>query len=321
VPHYRTTQELTVTIGPSDMRTRWWAALALLLCSAGVALIAAGCGASRSGPPGLPDNTRGALDSVHTGTGSAAQSLTVPGIPAGAHDGAGSRSGSGSERSSATTAGNRPARAPGTGSGGRATSTPATDTADPPAAAGAPAATTRISTSAPTAAAGVPTPVTGPILQASVPTRLGIPALGVSSPLVRLGLNPDGTVQVPDLDDPDSKAGWYENSPTPGTAGPSVILGHVDSAKYGPGVFYRLGDLRPGDEVDVTRADGTVAVFRVRDVRSFSKDQFPTLQVYGNIDHAGLRLITCGGQFDYDKHSYESNIVAFARLVAFRRSG
>lgn len=141
------------------------------------------------------------------------------------------------------------------------------------------------------------------------------------SRLLRLGLNPDGTVQVPDLNDPDSQAGWYENSPAPGALGPAVILGHVDSAKYGPGVFYRLGDLRPGNEIDVARADGTVAVFHVDAVRSYSKDAFPTLQVYGNIDHAGLRLITCGGAFDYDKRSYKSNIVAFATLVSSHPAG
>ncbi|MEO7126970.1 MAG: sortase, partial [Nakamurella sp.] len=103
---------------------------------------------------------------------------------------------------------------------------------------------------------------------------------------------------------------------TPGSLGPSIILGHIDSRKYGPGIFYHLGNLRPGDTIDVTRKDQTVAVFRVDGVRTYSKDAFPTLEVYGNIDHAGLRLITCGGTFDPSKHSYESNIVAYATLVS-----
>jgi len=143
-------------------------------------------------------------------------------------------------------------------------------------------------------------------------------AIGVKSDLVTLGLNPDGTVQVPSLDDPSSKAGWYKNSPTPGSVGPSIILGHIDSKKYGPGVFYDLGNLKPGDEIDVNRQDGSVAVFKVDGVRTYPKSAFPTSVVYGNLDHAGLRLITCGGTFDPSISSYESNIVAFASLVSTR---
>lgn len=156
----------------------------------------------------------------------------------------------------------------------------------------------------------------GPLLPSSPPVSLAVPAIGVTSPLIDLGLNSDNTVQVPDLNDPDSKAGWYQYSPTPGSLGPSIILGHIDSKKYGPGVFYNLGKLKPGDTVDVTRKDGKVAVFRIDGVRSYPKDKFPTEEVYGNLDHAGLRLITCGGVFDPDKGSYESNIVAFASLAS-----
>ena len=155
----------------------------------------------------------------------------------------------------------------------------------------------------------------GPLLAASTPTQLEIPAIGVSSSLLQLGLNPDHTVQVPPFAK-DSKAGWYTGSPTPGELGPSLILGHVDSAEYGPGVFFKLGALHQGDTVDVTRADSTVAVFRVDRVASFPKDNFPTLEVYGNTDNAQLRLITCGGKFDFSARSYESNIVVFASLVS-----
>ncbi len=156
----------------------------------------------------------------------------------------------------------------------------------------------------------------GLILQSSPPISLSIPSIGVKSALLDLGLNKDGTVQVPSLTDPDSKAGWYRNSPTPGSIGPAIILGHIDSKQFGPGVFYELGTLKPGQEIEVTRQDRTVAVFRVDGVRSYPKNMFPTKDVYGNIDHAGLRLITCGGTFDPSKHSYESNIVAYASLVS-----
>ncbi len=160
------------------------------------------------------------------------------------------------------------------------------------------------------------TALKGLILPASPPVSLSIPAIDVSSPLLALGLNADGSVQVPSLDDPDSKAGWYRNSPAPGSLGPALILGHIDSKKYGPGVFYELGNLKPGQEIDVARQDGQVAVFRVDGVRSYPKAQFPTFEVYGNIDHAGLRLITCGGVFDPGKRSYENNIVVYASLAS-----
>ena len=169
-----------------------------------------------------------------------------------------------------------------------------------------------------TAAPGSAAPQ-GPVLPKSTPTHLTIPAIGVSSSLLELGLNEDRTVQVPPLSK-DSKAGWYTGSPTPGQLGPSLLLGHVDSAEYGPGVFFKLGALHKGDTVDVTRADSTVAVFRVYRVASFPKDHFPTLEVYGDTANAQLRLITCGGKFDFSARSYESNIVVFASLVSSHRA-
>ena len=111
-------------------------------------------------------------------------------------------------------------------------------------------------------------------------------------------------------------SGWYKYSPPPGQIGPTVILGHVDSAKYGPGVFFKLGALQPGATVDVTLTDRIVAVFTVDKVVAYPKSAFPSTAVYGTIDHPGLRLITCGGTFDPAAGSYESNIVAYATLTA-----
>jgi hypothetical protein len=159
----------------------------------------------------------------------------------------------------------------------------------------------------------------GPTLRRALPLHLSIPNIGVESDLLQLGLNPDRSVQVPPLSR-HSEAGWYRYSPTPGQLGPSVILGHVDSAEYGPAVFFRLGALRPGNRVSVTRADDTVAVFRVDRVVAYPKDHFPTLTVYGNTDNAALRLITCGGRFDLSTRNYESNIVAYASLVSSHRA-
>ena len=163
---------------------------------------------------------------------------------------------------------------------------------------------------------GTPTAATtGPVLARALPVSVSLPSIGVTSDLLTLGLNPDHSVQVPPLSR-NSQAGWYKYSPTPGQLGPSVILGHVDSAEYGPGIFFKLGAMRPGDTVDVTRADHTQAVFRVDKVVSYPKDHFPTFEVYGNTDRAALRLITCGGKFDFSTHNYLSNIVVYASLVS-----
>ncbi|SDO37538.1 class F sortase [Geodermatophilus sp. DSM 45219] len=151
-------------------------------------------------------------------------------------------------------------------------------------------------------------------LPAANPVRMHIPAIGVTSDLLQLGLNPDDTVEVPPLSE-DAPAGWYRHSPTPGELGPSVILGHVDSAEYGPGVFFELGALVPGDTIDVTRADGTTAVFAVDRVVSHPKAQFPTDEVYGDTDHAALRLVTCGGAFDERSRSYLENVIVYASLA------
>jgi hypothetical protein len=167
----------------------------------------------------------------------------------------------------------------------------------------------------PSAALGTTPAVQGPTLPASPPVRVAIPTIGATSELLQLGLNADGTVEVPPLAR-NSQAGWYGGSPSPGEVGPSVILGHVDSAEYGPGIFFRLGDLRAGDQVSVDRADGSTAVFTVDRVATFPKDDFPTLEVYGNTDRAELRLITCGGDFDRADRSYLNNIVVFASLTS-----
>ncbi|HEY6500171.1 MAG TPA: class F sortase [Streptosporangiaceae bacterium] len=173
----------------------------------------------------------------------------------------------------------------------RVRATPATPAT--PKATSIPAATSAtVATSAPVAA----------------PVALTIPAIAVSTPLIRLGLTPSGTLQVPDRFD---VAGWYDRSPPPGATGPAVIAGHIDSVR-GPAVFYRLSLLRPGDRVYVRRADGSVAVFGVTGVGLYPKDHFPTAEVYGSVPGPELRLITCGGTFDWARHSYLSNVVVYA---------
>jgi hypothetical protein len=160
----------------------------------------------------------------------------------------------------------------------------------------------------------------GPSLTRSIPVSVDIPAIGVTSKLLHLGLNADGTVQVPSLVTSASEAAWYEYSATPGQIGASVIEGHVDS-HHGPAVFYRLGALRPGDTIDVTLADGITAIFRVTGVRQYAKSNFPARTIYGATNYAALRLITCGGVFDYATGHYLSSTVVFASLTSSRPAG
>jgi hypothetical protein len=145
----------------------------------------------------------------------------------------------------------------------------------------------------------------------SPPVQLRIPTIGVSTGFVGLGLQPDGSMQVPRYG---QVAGWYRNGPTPGQRGPAVVAGHVDWLRQ-PGVFAELGRVRPGDEIAVDRADRTTAVFRVTRAAQYPKSHFPTQEVYGGTDGAELRLISCGGPFDHAARSYTDNVVVYARMV------
>jgi sortase (surface protein transpeptidase) len=142
------------------------------------------------------------------------------------------------------------------------------------------------------------------------PTRLLIPAIGVDTRVVALGRNPDGTAKVPSGT---NYASWYDDGPIPGQLGPAVILGHVDSYT-GPGVFFRLRSLLPGDRILVEAGQKTLD-FVVFKLAVYPKDHFPTQSVFGTAPDAELRLITCGGPFDSAIGHYEDNVVVYAVLV------
>ncbi len=144
--------------------------------------------------------------------------------------------------------------------------------------------------------------------------QVRIPSLGVRRGLIDLGLNRDGTMEVPK--DP-ADVGWFDQSVTPGSLGPAVLAGHV-TWNGKTAVFFELAKLRNGDRVEVTRRDGSTAVFAVTAVQQHPKNRFPTEAVYGTIDHAGLRLITCAGKYDNANARYLDNIVVFAKLVGSR---
>jgi hypothetical protein len=156
-----------------------------------------------------------------------------------------------------------------------------------------------------------PTAPTGP--PPSPPARIVVPRIAVDSRVDSVGLNPDHTMQVPAKGPLYDLAAWYRYSVTPGEQGPSVIIGHIDSEENGPSVFYRLGELAPGDTVSVTREDGRTVPFTVYATRSFAKDSFPTAEVYSGTAGPELRLITCSGSFDTSTRNYRDNTVVFLR--------
>jgi Sortase domain len=158
----------------------------------------------------------------------------------------------------------------------------------------------------------------GGAMPASEPVRVEISRIGVRASVLPVGKNRDGTVGVPPLHRP-HHAGWYRHGPAPGSRGAAVLLGHYDDLR-GPAVFYRLGEVRPGDVVRVVRRDRRVAVFRVDATEQVPKGRFPHQRVYGPVRYAGLRLVTCGGTFDHAAHSYRDNVIVYAHLTGGGRA-
>ncbi|WP_020663523.1 class F sortase [Amycolatopsis benzoatilytica] len=163
------------------------------------------------------------------------------------------------------------------------------------------------------AAASAPVPVTKPFTGLR-PTSVEIPKIGAKSTLITVLPNKDGQISVPSVKKP-MQAAWYRLSPVPGEVGPAIVLGHVDG-NHQPGIFYRLKDVNPGDEVYVERSDGKKLKFVVDHKDQVPKDTFPTQAVFGNTDKPQLRIITCGGVFDHAEHSYQDNIVVYANLAS-----
>ncbi|MFF9338650.1 class F sortase [Streptomyces sp. NPDC014773] len=170
------------------------------------------------------------------------------------------------------------------------------------------------------AESAAPAPAAAPAvkpLARSLPVRVRLPAAAVDARgILDLGLNADGTVEVPPVAQAD-RIGWYGKGVTPGETGPAVLIGHFDTAR-GPAVLKDVSKVRVGDEITVTRADGTAAVFRVRELQQVDKDAFPTEKVYGDTRRPELRVITCGGEL-VDGHRPD-NIILYADLVAARRA-
>ncbi|RKE19280.1 class F sortase [Streptomyces sp. TLI_171] len=164
---------------------------------------------------------------------------------------------------------------------------------------------------------GTPVGPAVPPLPPSPPVRIRIPVLGVDAPVARLGLDGQGRLQPPPAADR-NLAGWFGDGTAPGSSGAAVLAGHVDNA-HGPAVFYRLGTLRKGDQLEVARADRASAWFQVDGVEVYPKAEFPDGKVYKATPDSQLRLITCGGSFTREG-GYDGNVVVYAHLVRTQRA-
>ncbi|MEI7631806.1 MAG: class F sortase [bacterium] len=158
----------------------------------------------------------------------------------------------------------------------------------------------------------IPEPKKQQYLTASVPLKIDIPSIAVGANIQKVGLLANGTIETPDV--LSGLVGWYQYGPTPGELGPSVLVGHVDSYK-GPSVFWNLSKLNIADVVNITRSDGIMVQFIVSRIAQYDQDNFLTDEVYGNIDHAGLRIITCGGTFNHFTGHYSQNTVIYADMA------
>lgn len=164
-------------------------------------------------------------------------------------------------------------------------------------------------------APAVSTPPPAPVplsLPRSEPTHIAIPDLGIDYDVISVGQDAGGKMETPPIGD--WTVGWYRLSPTPGEIGPAVMVGHLNDY-VGGSVFWRLREIQPGSLIHITRADGKVATFKATTLSNYSQTAFPTNEVYGNIAHAGLRLITCSGTYDPQTGYYTENTVVYAELV------
>lgn len=196
----------------------------------------------------------------------------------------------------------------------------ATDAGAPPSASVAASAAPTLAAAspampAPAVSAPAPAASQPAVLSRSEPVVLEIPAIGVRTDLLKLGLRENGSLEVPQDSGSGAPASWYNGSPTPGERGPSVMLGHVNSPSGRGGVFADLRKLTPGAEINVSRTDGSIAVFTVDRGALYSKTDFPTLEVYGNTAGPELRLITCDG-YDPATGLFDDNYVIYAKLKA-----
>ncbi|MGS2643343.1 class F sortase [Streptosporangium sp. LJ11] len=170
----------------------------------------------------------------------------------------------------------------------------------------------------PTAPPPLPSLPAAPAMQPSSPVRLVIPRLGVNAPVRSVGLDRKGAIEVPPVGHP-NLVGWYRSGPTPGEAGPAIMLGHKDT-RSGSAVFSRLDEIRNGDVIEVHRKDGIIAVYTVGGLEQAEKSVFPTQRVYGRSPTPQLHLITCGGTYNRATGHYTDNVIAYATMTSTKKA-
>ncbi len=144
------------------------------------------------------------------------------------------------------------------------------------------------------------------------PLKITIPSINVEAEIHPYGMDDTGRMAVPE--DPE-EVGWYKYGVTPGSAGNAVLAGHVDS-KVGPAVFFYLKDLKTGDKIHITNANGEELVFEVKDSQKYSPEDAPMNEIFGPSETKSLNLITCTGYFDRSVGHYEERLVVFTELIS-----
>ena len=167
------------------------------------------------------------------------------------------------------------------------------------------------------ATASMPAPAPKQTQFELLPVSIKIPSINLVAPVVKTGLEASGALHVPSSPD---LTGWYDLGPKPGEIGPSVITGHLDSAA-GPGVFWNLNKTRIGDEIDVVRDDGSIAVFKIYKEEKYPQNNFETQKVYGAVSDAELRVITCAGTYSKATGHYSDDLVVYANLEKIQEPG
>ncbi|MFB8210882.1 class F sortase [Streptomyces sp. NPDC056010] len=162
----------------------------------------------------------------------------------------------------------------------------------------------------PASAAAPEAPAPTATATAEPPAHVSIPSLGVDSDIMRLGLNPDRTVEVPPADK-GMTTGWYTGSAVPGEPGAAVLIGHNDT-RFGRAVFHDLRKIAKGADIVVRDGSGKDIHFEVTAHETVSKNAFPTARVYGRTTERALRLITCDGAFDAAGHPVD-NLIVYAK--------
>lgn len=147
-----------------------------------------------------------------------------------------------------------------------------------------------------------------------IPIRVKIPAIGVDGFIEPVGIRPNGDLATP-TQNPWEDMGWYDIGPYPGQRGSAVIDGHLDRPGGYPAVFWRLGDMRAGDDVQVTSIGGKTLHFRVTHVEYYAPDQAPLQEIFGNLGGIYLNLITCAGDWIPSQHQTTLRVVVYTTLV------